>query len=64
MWENELIHSFWVYNSKLFIRITADGNMFEISHDNDIMELFPDIDINEICSRPFKIRNQNTEIIE
>ena len=55
MWENELIHSFWVYNSKLFIRITADGNMFEISHDNDIMELFPDIDLNEICSRPVKI---------
>ena len=51
LWENDLIHSFWVYNSKIFIRINADGNMFEISHDNDIIDLFPDIDITEICDQ-------------
>ena len=50
MWENELIHSFWVYNSKIFIRINANGDMFEISHENDIIDLFPDIDLTEICA--------------
>ena len=42
---NKYIHSFWVTNETIKLKTVENGRVYAVTHQNDLMELFPDNDI-------------------
>ena len=41
LWFNEFIHGFWTSNGSIRLKVTETSNFRLISHDADLVELFP-----------------------
>ena len=42
---NKYIHSFWVANGTIKLKTVENGRFYAITHQNNLVELFPDNDI-------------------
>ena len=48
LWINKHIASFWTSNGAVRLRVTDEGKVNLISHEEDLSDLFPDLDIDAL----------------